>query len=49
VNIIEQIELYKTKNPETDLLERKDIERRILLCSEYKDFINKYYDFLKSV
>jgi len=47
--IIDQIELYKSKNPETDLLERKNIERKILLCPEYKDFINKYFDFLKHV
>ena len=49
ISIIDQIELYKSKNPETDLHERKEIERRILLCPEYKDFINKYFEFLKSV
>lgn len=41
--------MYKSKNAETDLHERKEIERWILLCPEYKDFINKYYDFLRSV
>lgn len=31
MSIIEQIELYKSKNPECELLERRNIERKILM------------------
>ena len=49
VSIIDQIELYKQKNIENDLLGRKEIEKRILVCKEYKDFLDKYFEFLKRV
>lgn len=49
MSIVDQIELYKSKCPETELVERRNIERKILMNWDYKDFITKYYEFLKRV